>query len=162
MSTNDSSGDALKSGSEDSPKGPPNAPKKVLKGPEWRKRKRASLARKSGTESSESEPEVKKTQKGGQVDRKGRKAAAAMKKFFQMKGNGGKKKGHVHGFEKDTNYDSDYYPSNDSGTESDQNIPDDWSAEEKEEEVTRDSLEEEEEEEEGTDGWQWKRWKWAV
>ncbi|MCP3681729.1 MAG: hypothetical protein GY861_03475 [bacterium] len=77
------------------------------------------------------------------MDRKGRKAAAATKKFFRMKGKGGKKKGNVHGFEKDTDYDSDYYPPSDSGTESDQNVPDDWSAEEKEDEVARDSLEEE-------------------
>ncbi len=139
MSDSRSSGEKEISESDGSVKTPPRAPKKKLKGAEWRKRKRMSLHSKAASyQSSDSEPEHKRSRKETftKKSRKERKRINATKKFFR-----GRK------ICKDEDYpeknkDSDYSPSSDSATESDEE-EDDWSAEDK---VGNESLEEEEEE----------------
>ncbi len=87
-------------------------------------------------ESSDSEPDVKKR-------RNVRKSIAATKKFFQCPkgklGKGKKEKEKVKILKK-------RLTATDSGTEDDQDL-EDWSAEEKDQQVVNDSLEEDEEEE---------------
>ncbi len=136
MSQNGSSDQGGNSGSDSGPQTPATTPRKVVKGAQWRKRKRALVERRSATESSGSEPDEKKS----------RKSIAATSKFFRgVKGKGGKAKKKLLAIEKEPD-DSDYSPSSDSGTDSD-DYPEDWSPEEKEEEEVNDSVHGEEEEE---------------